>query len=77
VAFGGGVGGAANVLAQLGTVKGTIAGVWETPSPALRQQATEASRALDAAIKEANALLDSARSAGRALSPFNRTLGVP
>jgi len=67
----------ADALGRLGTVKGLIAGIWETPSAGSRRQAEDASQALDAAIREADSVLANARTIGSALAPFNLTLGTP
>ena len=67
----------ANVLGRLASAKSQIASIWETPSDALRQDAAESARALDAAIIEANALLERARMLGASLAPLGRTLGAP
>jgi photosystem II stability/assembly factor-like uncharacterized protein len=77
---GGGRFGAANTddaLGRLGTVKGLIAGIWETPSAGSRRQAEEATQALDAAMRDAEAVIANARTLGTTLAPFNLTLGTP
>jgi photosystem II stability/assembly factor-like uncharacterized protein len=73
----GGAANTANVLGRLGTVKGAIAGIWETPSSSVQQQATATSRELDVAIAEANRVLASAQTVGRSFTAAGLTLGVP
>ena len=75
-ARGGGGGGGArlarNVMARIGTVKGAIMGVWETPSDALMKQVAEVQAAVPAAIREANAFLAKVRPMSQLLLAVRR-----
>lgn len=84
--FGGGGGGggaaaqaaaAANVLGRVGTVKGAIMGIWETPSAGSLTQANNARSALTAAIGEATAFTARARAMSQTLQQFGVTMTVP
>ncbi len=76
---GGGRGGAdaANVLSRAATLKVQVAGAWEPPSPAALRQSAEAGAALQAAVKEANALLAKVPALNTALKPYDVQLTVP
>ena len=73
---GGGRGGAdpANVLSRAATLKVQVAGAWEAPSPAALRQSAEASGSLQAAVREANALLAKVADLNNALKPYDITL---
>jgi len=73
----GGGGGATNVVARVGAVKGSIMGVWETPSAAVMKQVQEVKAELPGAIAEATAIMTRARTMSQALSSSGVTLTVP
>lgn len=74
---GGGGGAQANALAQVGTVKTGILAFWETPSETLVQQAAEARSALDAALRAAESLLQTAERTSATLGQNGIVLTVP
>jgi hypothetical protein len=82
--FGGGGGGAAaqaaaaaNALGRVGTIKGAIMGIWETPSAGSTTQANAARSALTSAIGEATAFTARARAMSETLKQFGVTMTVP
>jgi photosystem II stability/assembly factor-like uncharacterized protein len=66
-----------DLLERIGTVKGQISAIWETPSDALMKQYGDAKLALPKAVTEANALLIKAMALGQALKKHDITLTVP
>jgi hypothetical protein len=76
----GGGGGAidpANVFGRISALKGSIAGLWELPSPALVSQYNEVKLAFPRAMTEANSVLARARTLSQALQDHGITLRVP
>jgi photosystem II stability/assembly factor-like uncharacterized protein len=77
----GGRGGApvdsANVLARVSTLKTQLAGIWETPSPALQRESAQAKLVLPKAVAEANALLGRLGAESQTLKKYDITLNVP
>lgn len=75
---GGGRGGAdpANVLSRVSNLKVQVAGAWEAPSPAALRQSAEAGAALQAAVREANAVLAKVVALNNVLKPYDVTLSV-
>jgi photosystem II stability/assembly factor-like uncharacterized protein len=66
-----------NVLARAATVKGSIMGIWETPSDGLVRQYNDVKAALPKAIAEANSFLGKVPAMSSALKNYNLTLTVP
>ena len=82
--FGGGGGGAAaaaaaaaNVLGRVGTLKGSIQGIWELPTAGTMRQVSNARSELNSAMTQARAFMDRARAMSRTLSAHGVTLTVP
>jgi hypothetical protein len=73
---GGGAANDANVLGRIGQVKSNVLAVWEAPSDALRQQASAARTALDAAIAEVTAFMPKARALSAKLAAAGITMNV-
>ena len=63
-----------NVYGRFTGLKGGILGVWETPSAGTMAQVRETRSALDAALREANALLAQSVRVGEALRARGLTL---
>jgi hypothetical protein len=74
---GGGGGNSANVLARAGALKGSILAFWEAPSEALVGQYYEVKPALEAAIAEAEAMLERARDVSEMLDDEGIEMEVP
>ena len=75
--FGGGAANPANALGRVSTAKGALVGVWEVPSPASLTQASSATAALEAAMREAVALFSQAGGVNDALKPSGLALQLP
>ena len=73
----GGGGNRGNVLARVGALKGSILSFWEAPSAALVGQYYEVKPALEAAIAEAEAMLERARVLAETLDDEGITMVVP
>ena len=58
-------------------MKGLLVGVWEVPSAASVRQATDATRALDEAIKQADALLAQVSGVNNTLRPSGLAITLP
>jgi len=67
----------ANLLTRVSSLKNNIGSIWETPSGALVRQSYEVGPLLDAAISEAEGLLDRARTLAQTLEEYDITLEVP
>ena len=67
----------ADVLARAGTLKGSILSFWEAPSAALVSQYYEVKPALEAAIAEAEQMLQRARMLSETLDEEGITMEVP
>jgi photosystem II stability/assembly factor-like uncharacterized protein len=77
---GGGRGGAGvdtSTYGRLGSLKGQIAGIWETPSESLQRQYADLRLGVPRLMTEANTFMTAARSASAALTKYNLTLTVP
>ncbi|MBX7117812.1 MAG: hypothetical protein K1X31_02310 [Gemmatimonadaceae bacterium] len=79
---GGGFGGAqfaqpGNALGRVGQLKGLLIGIWEEPSASSRQNAADAMKALDEAIKAAQALLGQVPRLNEAFKPSALTITLP
>lgn len=75
--FGGGAAAPGNALGRVGQVKGLIVGVWEAPSAASVRQSTEATKALDDAVKAADALLARVNGVNDTLKPAGLAITLP
>lgn len=75
--FGGGGVNAENALGRVGAIKAALVGVWEVPSAGSRNQATAATTALDAAMKEAPALFTQAGGVNDAFKASGLALQIP
>ncbi len=74
----GGAGAAPNsALGRVGQVKGLLLGVWEAPSAASVRQAADATKALDEAIKQAEALLGQVSGVNNTLRPLGLVITLP
>ena len=58
-------------------MKGLLIGVWETPSAASVRQAADATKALDEAIKQADALLSQVSGVNTTLKPSGLAITLP
>jgi hypothetical protein len=76
---GGGRGGAADTstFGRLGTLKGQIGGIWETPSEGLQRQYADLRLSVPRLITEATAFMNQARTASTELAKYGLTLTVP
>jgi hypothetical protein len=74
---GGGGGNPNDVVGRAGAIKGSIMGIWESPSDAMVKQYTDVKAALPAALAEANAFLAKARTMSQTLQRSGVTLLVP
>jgi photosystem II stability/assembly factor-like uncharacterized protein len=76
---GGGRGGAVDTstYGRIGALKGSIGGIWETPSEALQRQYADLRLAAPRLMTEANTFLAAARAASTELAKYQLTLTVP
>ena len=75
--FGGGFVNQANALGRVGQIKNLLVGNWEVPSAASRKQAADATAALAAATREAEALLAKVPGVNESLKPAGLALTLP
>ena len=75
--FGGGAAAPGNALGRVGQVKGFLVGIWEAPSATSVRQAADATKALDEAIKLADALLAQVGGVNDRLKPSGLAITLP
>lgn len=75
--FGGGAAAPGNALGRVGQLKGFLVGVWEAPSATSVRQAADATKALDEAIKLADALLAQVGGVNDRLKPSGLAITLP
>ena len=75
--FGGAAAGPNSALGRVGQMKGLLLGVWEAPSAASVRQATDATKALDQAIEQADALLARVSGVNNTLKPSGLAITLP
>lgn len=66
-----------NALGRVGQLKGLLIGIWEEPSAASRRNSSDAIKALDAAIREAEALLGQVSRINEAFKPSALAITLP
>ena len=66
-----------SALGRVGQVKGLLLGVWEAPSAASVRQAGDATKALDDAMKQAEALLAQVNGVNNTLRPSGLAITLP
>ena len=75
--FGGGAANPTNALGRVGTVKGALVGIWEAPSAGSLRQASDASKALEDAMKAAEATFAKVGSVNDALRTSGLAITLP
>ena len=73
----GGAGADTSTYGRLTSLKGQIAGIWETPSESLQRQYADLRLSVPRLMTEANAFMSAARSVSTELAKYSLTLTMP